>query len=814
MKKTKRITAATLAVVMTLTVLSSCVGNEKKPTLEKRTNVYTGAETKLPDGVEYIQNMFNLGDNVGMLYTRTYTIIRNEQGEEVKRTPGYSWTDEDTISDGWTQDYESNIYIASYDTETCEINELPIAIETEGDSFSAYIRNVSCDVDGTPWALVTRWDYADDYEETYESTRTFRLYSFDMASGEITKEIILNDAIADAGLEDSEMYFYNFVCTEDGIYFNSDSTIIAIDKNGSFKEKIDIDEDGWINALYADGNALYWTFYPDNGSQKVKVIENGQISDIEGENLKGVLGNSGNIYCFSDSKMYYATSIGISAYDITTDTSSELLNYINSDIDTNNISTVLVLPDGRVAIGQSDWSSEVTKNSISVLTRVPDEELEEELILELGCLYTDYYLNKAIIRFNKQNTGVRISIRDYSQYSNEDNEWTGAATQFNNDIVIGNVPDLVLLSTSLPVESYFKKGLFTDLYKFIDDSEIGIDRADYLENIFKACEVDGKLNSMILSFTLNTLVAKSKYVGNEPGWTFDEMMDTIQNLPEGTDAFMECSRDTILDYMFTYSMDTFVDWKTGETYFNDTAFIEFIEYLATCSELSFWSRVYSNEYGEYEYDDEREKEFQTKYQLRFYKDYSLFDEASITSFSRIMNIRGDFATSDITFIGYPTNDENSNGATITPQAELAISAQSLAQEEAWSFIKFVLEDKEYAESLWMFTPNINSLNDMKQTAKDEYTYYEQTEDDLAWYKEYYSEEYYEYMLTRYQPLDESTLDQTMELLRGAYKVQRNDSSLLDIIKEELSAFFAGTRSAEETAKIIDSRARIYVSQNS
>jgi len=37
---------------------------------------------------------------------------------------------------------------------------------------------------------------------------------------------------------------------------------------------------------------------------------------------------------------------------------------------------------------------------------------------------------------------------------------------------------------------------------------------------------------------------------------------------------------------------------------------------------------------------------------------------------------------------------------------------------------------------------------------------------------------------------------------------------MNIINEELSVFFGGARSAAETAKIIDSRARIYISENS
>lgn len=811
-KKLKRLTAAGLATVTALTALSSC-GEKKEPVLEKRTNVYSGAEYNLPEGVDNVQKVFTRGNDVGLLYDKVYTILYNDKDEEVKRTPGYSWTDEETLSDGWYQNYENTTYTAIFNSETSEITETPLNFETQTETYNAYIRSATCDSDGNVWTLVCRWDYAENYEETYESTRTFRLCSFDAASGEMTNEIILSDALEAAGYENGDVYIYNFAYANGMTYINTESAIVAIDNSGTFKEKIEMDEDGWLNSMYCDGNTLYVTYYSDNGSQKLKKIENGQITDIEGENLGGILGNSNSIYSIAGSKMYYGTTSGVFVYDMTNDTTSELMNYINSDLDSNIVSSVLVMPDERIALLQTDWSGEVTKNTISLMSRVPDEELQDEIILELGWLYSDYYLNKSIIRFNKQNTGVRVSVRDYSEYNNEENEWTGAVTQFKNDMIVGNVPDIVLLNTELPVESYFQKGTFVDLNKYIDDPENGIDRSKYLANIFEACEVDGKLNSMIVSFTLYTLAAKSQYVGTEPGWTLDEMMETIRNMPEGMEAFMEYSRDDILEYMFTYSMDTFVDWSTGETHFGDTAFIEFIEFLANCNEKGFWERMYNDD-GEYVYDEELEKEYSMQYQLRFYKDYSMFYMTNISSFTRIMNIRAQFASSDITLIGYPTNDEKSNGSTIVPQAELAISAQSLAQDEAWSFIKFVLEDTEYAESLWTFTPNIELLNKMKSVAKENYSYYKYDEESLAWYKEYYSDDYYEYMKSRNQPLDESTLDQTMELLQGAYKVQRNDTSLLEIIKEELSAFFAGTRSAEETAKIIDSRARIYVSQNS
>jgi len=70
------------------------------------------------------------------------------------------------------------------------------------------------------------------------------------------------------------------------------------------------------------------------------------------------------------------------------------------------------------------------------------------------------------------------------------------------------------------------------------------------------------------------------------------------------------------------------------------------------------------------------------------------------------------------------------------------------------------------------------------------------------------------MKSRNIPFDQAACDAIMDLVKGAKEVQRSDSALVDIIKEELSVFFSGSRSAEETARIIASRANIYIAENS
>ena len=70
------------------------------------------------------------------------------------------------------------------------------------------------------------------------------------------------------------------------------------------------------------------------------------------------------------------------------------------------------------------------------------------------------------------------------------------------------------------------------------------------------------------------------------------------------------------------------------------------------------------------------------------------------------------------------------------------------------------------------------------------------------------------MKNSHQPYDQAAADYVMNLINGATEVQRTDKDLVEIITEEMSVFFSGTRSAEETAKIIASRANIYIAENS
>ena len=103
--------------------------------------------------------------------------------------------------------------------------------------------------------------------------------------------------------------------------------------------------------------------------------------------------------------------------------------------------------------------------------------------LSLACNYLDYDVRRAVLDFNRKNAEFRIEVRDYSQY-NTDEDYGAGLTKLTTEIGAGSVPD-ILLTNGIPMESFAAKGLFTDLWPFIEaDSRFG-GREGLVQDVYK-----------------------------------------------------------------------------------------------------------------------------------------------------------------------------------------------------------------------------------------------------------------------------------------------------------------------------------------
>lgn len=280
------------------------------------------------------------------------------------------------------------------------------------------------------------------------------------------------------------------------------------------------------------------------------------------------------------------------------------MNFINSDINSNNLNYILPLsPDKFVAVS---YDTTTYMQELSVLNRIPDDQVAERQIITLAVPYLYYNLNEVVISFNKSNEKYRIVVTDYSQY-NTSEDYSAGTTRLNNDLISGKIPDILMIDAEMNYDSYVSKGLFTDLYELMD-ADPNFNRADYLENVFKAYEIDGKLYSLVPTFNIVTFAAKASNLEGIEHWTVDEFMEFAAAHPDMQMFDYDFNRENFLMMLMIFARDSFIDNETGECHFDSEEFMKMLEFTKTLESDDFWSSVNNGDVGE---------EFWQEYENRF-----------------------------------------------------------------------------------------------------------------------------------------------------------------------------------------------------
>lgn len=367
-----------------------------------------------------------------------------------------------------------------------------------------------------------------------------------------------------------------------------------------------------------------------------------------------------------------------------------------------------------------------------------------------------------------------------------------AVSQFNNDIISGNCPDIINI-TNLEFERYAGKGVFEDLYPYMEKD--GIQQSEYLENVLGAYEIKDSLYAIIPQFYVSSAAIKSSRVGDATGWTLDEMLNLAENSDVGK-VFCYGTRSSVFYYCVYNNIDEFINWETGECFFDSEEFIRVLEFAAQFPE-------------EADYKEEMEG---ISEQIR--NDNLLVLETQVSSVQEYQMMTGLFGEK-ITFIGYPNSERKGN--LIQPANDsIAISAQSNRKDAAWEFVKIFLSE-EYQNNLvkkhntWGFPIKKSALD--KQFENDMTPdYYDINGKQIENPKTTWG--YDDFQMDIYAATS-TEVDAVRNILTSAEKIAgRVNEELIHIITEETQAFFQGQKSVGDTVRVIQNRIQIYVNENS
>lgn len=561
--------------------------------------------------------------------------------------------------------------------------------------------------------------------------------------------------------------------------------------------------DGYIQGLIRLRDGRICMAYSDYMTNESKISEidpaSGRITKTWKGPRSGYDFKSGG----GDYDLYYRDGINVWGYRLDSESGEKLFDWLNQDVSSSSLSNFTVRQDGSVFAVTNTWDSkwENVTTEFVTLERKAFADVPQKKALTLACYGTDYMLENAVIRFNR-NSNVRINVVDYSQYNSEE-DWSAGMTKLTTEIMAGSMPDILALD-GMPYQQLAAKGLLEDLYPYMaKDPEIH--REDFLPNVLRALEVGGKLYSSVSNFSIWTLAGSSRVVGDKPGWSFDELRAALASMPEGCTVLDQFTTSgDILRTELTLDADYYIDWETGKVNFDSKEFIDLLHFAKLFPNAFDWDNY---DWEEYTSDSERiaaGKQMLMKLQL--------------SSFGNIASDEAWFG-GEMTYIGFPT--ASGVGSYLQLSSGYGISASCSDKEAAWQFVRGFMTEKAMEDN-WNFPANSRLLEKKLQEAmtveyqKDEYGNYLLDEEGnkmplaIAYVYTGESEDG-----SNYEPvysLTQAQADKVMALINSTDKLYMENTPALNIIFEQLDAFLSGQKSAEEVAKLVQGKMSIYVNE--
>ncbi|WP_165822497.1 ABC transporter substrate-binding protein [Paenibacillus montanisoli] len=349
------------------------------------------------------------------------------------------------------------------------------------------------------------------------------------------------------------------------------------------------------------------------------------------------------------------------------------------------------------------------------------------------------------------------------------------------EVLSGKGADLFAFTTvELPIDKYVNKGAFENLDDWIN-RDAGFDQQQYHMNIMDGSKMNGGLYIMPVEFYLEALygdaggIKKAGITIDDKNWTWSQFAEISKQLAGKnghTYSMGFLPPEAMINNLVSDNYNRLIDGANGKASF-DTPF--FTELLTDVKEMY----------------DEKELSGDAVEFTKSYLYYSL-----ITSPSDYL-LRLGMYFKDGKVYQKPHAAEQKSGISFLVTNQIAMNANSEVKRDAWEFMKFLLSEEMQSAGYSGFSMNkaVNekAIEDVKENGIDK---------NVA---------------AKGGGASAEATDENLEVLRDMLSEAslRNigyETTVQKIIAEEVKAFFAGQKSADAVAKLIQNRVTTYLNE--
>ena len=349
------------------------------------------------------------------------------------------------------------------------------------------------------------------------------------------------------------------------VYFCGTGEVYIFDKDGAQKSQFALEIDlntpirtifGAVTSPGGEPVALIWD---DREGYSVRAVTSEGLGDEldfdlpTGTDIRGM--------SFYDERMLLTQGEGL---------------FIRSDSDP---ALILTWADIGVVFGEAYILGVVEDAEIIYLNRYDGtlyevrQKPEERTELTLACVTDNGRLQpdmeRAVAVFNTYSKEYRVVIEKYESLE-----------LLNLQIIAGNVPDFINIDYIIPFKNFAAKGLFEDLNPYFEnDPEVAL-----VPVIHRIMSDGDELFRISPGFMVMSLIGIPDYVGEEQGWTFEEMKQYLADVPEGATVLpITWHEEAALTFLLYQNINEFIDWESGTAFFDTPDFKELLEFTNTMS---------------------------------------------------------------------------------------------------------------------------------------------------------------------------------------------------------------------------------------
>ena len=406
---------------------------------------------------------------------------------------------------------------------------------------------------------------------------------------------------------------------------------------------------------------------------------------------------------------------------------------------------------------------------------------------------------KALYEFNREHKGeVQIEVRDYTKLSEGGKQ---GVDLLMTEITAGRGPDIIELGTSgetsqLSYRRLAEQGYLEDLWPYIEEDP-GLGRGEngllkgVLEAPLQAAKINGGLYAIFEKVQLHTLVGAKSVVGDHPAWTPEELLNIFAAMPDGSvilEDYHNWKDPSVKQRFFTSLLygfsDLFIDWEEGKCFFDGERFRSLLELTSCLPDQHDLERVCANQF-----------EAQSEHFNRLRDGVVMLED---TGFGNMVEwrTRYDWFFGGSSYVGYPV-DDGSSGSYFEPVGiKLAMSSACRDKEAAWLYMRQMYNLPVNYEIRGFHVGKTWYRTELRAAMTD--LCYTRIGTEIIQFLPLTRKEH-----ARIQELCDSTARSSLLV----------DQELVDLVMEAAGPYFAGDKTLDETVRLIQSRAELYVNEN-